>query len=243
MSDVSHLEKMGRELMCPICLSLLKCAASITCNHVFCNSCIVNSMKKESNWPICKLPIHRRVLNTDKLAEASNHPKIDSQRSGGSHVQSYFPSKKRVQVAHYPLPETPVHSAKVGNRVSKCMLKESKNKVISLNSTQTERERSGPGLSPFFWLRDDEDAEDLSQLSDGTPEADVTPPAALSLSAYRTQMMNPLGKMVLKVKCSESLLLLIFLIMRCLSRPKHLALLKFVHCLRSHRYCPACKIK
>ncbi|KAL2925427.1 Protein BREAST CANCER SUSCEPTIBILITY 1-like protein [Bienertia sinuspersici] len=37
MADTLYLEKMGRELKCPICLSLLNSAASLTCNHVFCN--------------------------------------------------------------------------------------------------------------------------------------------------------------------------------------------------------------
>ncbi|OMO74993.1 hypothetical protein CCACVL1_16363 [Corchorus capsularis] len=62
MGDPSHLEKMGRELKCPICLSLLNTAVSLTCNHVFCNACIMKSMKSGSNCPVCKVPYSRREV-------------------------------------------------------------------------------------------------------------------------------------------------------------------------------------
>ncbi|MBA0850065.1 hypothetical protein Goshw_024745 [Gossypium schwendimanii] len=62
MGDPSHLEKMGRELKCPICLSLLNSAVSLTCNHVFCNVCILKSMKSGSDCPVCKVPCRRREV-------------------------------------------------------------------------------------------------------------------------------------------------------------------------------------
>ncbi|XP_058098715.1 protein BREAST CANCER SUSCEPTIBILITY 1 homolog [Magnolia sinica] len=62
MADSAHLEKMGRELKCPICLSLLNSAISLTCNHVFCNLCILKSMKSVSNCPVCKVPYRRREV-------------------------------------------------------------------------------------------------------------------------------------------------------------------------------------
>ncbi|XP_022146677.1 protein BREAST CANCER SUSCEPTIBILITY 1 homolog isoform X2 [Momordica charantia] len=62
MADLSHLEKMGRELKCPICLSLLNSAASLGCNHVFCYACIEKSMKSDSNCPVCKVPYRRREV-------------------------------------------------------------------------------------------------------------------------------------------------------------------------------------
>ncbi|XVE94250.1 hypothetical protein REPUB_Repub01dG0265400 [Reevesia pubescens] len=62
MADQSHLEKMGRELKCPICLSLLNSAVSLTCNHVFCSACIMKSMKSGSNCPVCKVPYRRREV-------------------------------------------------------------------------------------------------------------------------------------------------------------------------------------
>ncbi|XP_057864399.2 protein BREAST CANCER SUSCEPTIBILITY 1 homolog isoform X2 [Cryptomeria japonica] len=61
-STASHLDKMGRELKCPICLSLLDQAASLTCNHVFCNACILRSIKSASVCPVCKVPCSRREV-------------------------------------------------------------------------------------------------------------------------------------------------------------------------------------
>ncbi|KAH0454231.1 hypothetical protein IEQ34_016155 [Dendrobium chrysotoxum] len=62
MMDFAHLEKMGRELKCPICLSLLKSAVTLSCNHVFCSSCIVESMRSVPNCPVCKVPFRRREV-------------------------------------------------------------------------------------------------------------------------------------------------------------------------------------
>ncbi|KAL7089444.1 hypothetical protein ACP275_13G187300 [Erythranthe tilingii] len=62
MADASHLERMGRELKCPICLSLLNSAVSLTCNHVFCDSCIQKSMKAASECPVCRVPYRRREV-------------------------------------------------------------------------------------------------------------------------------------------------------------------------------------
>ncbi|KAJ4754588.1 Protein BREAST CANCER SUSCEPTIBILITY 1-like protein [Rhynchospora pubera] len=62
MADIANLEKLGRELKCPICLSLLNTANSIPCNHVFCNTCILTSMKLASCCPVCKIPFHKREL-------------------------------------------------------------------------------------------------------------------------------------------------------------------------------------
>ncbi|CAI8590892.1 unnamed protein product [Vicia faba] len=59
---MGDLERMGRELKCPICWSLLNSAASLTCNHLFCNSCISKSMKSASSCPVCKVPFTRREV-------------------------------------------------------------------------------------------------------------------------------------------------------------------------------------
>ncbi|MCD7465736.1 hypothetical protein HAX54_001830 [Datura stramonium] len=82
MADISHLERMGRELKCPICLSLLNSAVSLTCNHVFCNSCIQTGMKSGSNCPVCKVPFHRReirpALHMDNLVSIYKNMEVAS---------------------------------------------------------------------------------------------------------------------------------------------------------------------
>ncbi|KAL5231242.1 hypothetical protein ABZP36_030018 [Zizania latifolia] len=62
MADMGNLEKMGRELKCPICLSLLSSAVSTPCNHIFCNDCLTESMKSASSCPVCKVPFRRREI-------------------------------------------------------------------------------------------------------------------------------------------------------------------------------------
>nr|XP_029116035.1 protein BREAST CANCER SUSCEPTIBILITY 1 homolog isoform X2 [Elaeis guineensis] len=62
MADLCNMEKMGRELKCPICWNLLNCAVSLACNHVFCNLCILKSMKSTSDCPVCKVPFCRREV-------------------------------------------------------------------------------------------------------------------------------------------------------------------------------------
>ncbi|KAJ1414202.1 Zinc finger, RING-type [Sesbania bispinosa] len=59
---MGDLERMGRELKCPICLSLFNSAVSLTCNHLFCNACIFKSMKSASTCPVCKIPFTRREV-------------------------------------------------------------------------------------------------------------------------------------------------------------------------------------
>ncbi|KAK6932119.1 BRCT domain [Dillenia turbinata] len=82
MADPSHLEKMGRELKCPICLSLLNSAVSLPCNHVFCNLCIQKSMKSASECPVCKVPYRRReirpALHMDNLVNIYKNMEIAS---------------------------------------------------------------------------------------------------------------------------------------------------------------------
>ncbi|XP_028187915.1 protein BREAST CANCER SUSCEPTIBILITY 1 homolog isoform X1 [Glycine soja] len=59
---MGDLERMAIELKCPICWSLLDSAVSLTCNHLFCNSCIFKSMKSASACPVCKIPFTRREV-------------------------------------------------------------------------------------------------------------------------------------------------------------------------------------
>nr|XP_043618742.1 protein BREAST CANCER SUSCEPTIBILITY 1 homolog [Erigeron canadensis] len=61
-SSSPHLQRMAEELKCPICLSLLKSAVSLPCNHLFCNVCIDKSMKSDSTCPVCKIPYRRREV-------------------------------------------------------------------------------------------------------------------------------------------------------------------------------------
>lgn len=54
------IQRMAEELKCPICQGLLNRAASLSCNHVFCSSCIVPSLEQNSSCPVCKMPVGPR---------------------------------------------------------------------------------------------------------------------------------------------------------------------------------------
>lgn len=238
----SHLEKMGRELKCPICLSLLSSAASLACNHVFCNACIVKSMKSGSNCPVCKVPYRRREIraaphmdnlvsvyksmevasginifvtqnepstkSSDKEKWVQGDPICVEQVTGGCQdkvenqgtskgkrlrrtskatvepsgpvcMKPSCPTKKRVQVAQYPLPETPSQPGKLEGGTVKNTTNELKSSsVVIKENPGTNKE--GTVFSPFFWLRDDEGREKSSQHTEA--DAYITPPEVPSFS-------------------------------------------------------------
>ncbi|XP_065876679.1 BRCA1-associated RING domain protein 1 [Euphorbia lathyris] len=51
---VLHLQKLGLELKCPLCLELLNGPSLLPCNHIFCNSCLPKSTQLGSECPLCK---------------------------------------------------------------------------------------------------------------------------------------------------------------------------------------------
>uniref|UniRef100_A0A5B7AMK6 Putative BRCA1-associated RING domain protein 1 n=1 Tax=Davidia involucrata TaxID=16924 RepID=A0A5B7AMK6_DAVIN len=51
---VLHLQKLGLELKCPLCLNLLNRPMLLPCNHIFCNFCIPTSTQFGSECPVCK---------------------------------------------------------------------------------------------------------------------------------------------------------------------------------------------
>ncbi|KAK9268132.1 hypothetical protein L1049_010572 [Liquidambar formosana] len=240
MGDTSHLERMGRELKCPICLSLLNSAVSLTCNHVFCNSCIVKSMKLDSNCPVCKVPYQRREIrpapHMDNLVSIYKNMEVASginifvtqnapstklsdeqKKAEGDHncggqetsgtcqgraekgrtfkgkgckkslkpnqknsdtnlVKPSFPTKKRVQVPQYPLSGTPTQPANFESGLGEITKDVPRNSSIVLNEKPTFNEKGELVFSPFFWLREDEDGEKISQQMDGDHLIDTPPP-------------------------------------------------------------------
>ncbi|EEF35848.1 brca1 associated ring domain, putative [Ricinus communis] len=51
---VLHLQKLGLELKCPLCLNFLKRPFLLPCDHIFCNSCLHERTKFASECPVCK---------------------------------------------------------------------------------------------------------------------------------------------------------------------------------------------
>ncbi|KAA8514872.1 hypothetical protein F0562_018051 [Nyssa sinensis] len=246
MADSSHLERMGRELKCPICLSLLNSAVSLTCNHVFCNSCIEKSMKSASNCPVCKVPYRRREVRpaphmdnlvsiyksmeissgvnifvsqtapSTKFSDGESKPeddkvcggqgkgrtsqetqenqrryhqrgskqssKLEVKNSNPNTGKPSFPTKKRVQVPQYPpSEETPTRPEKFEGGRGETTKHEPERSSVVLKDKPIRNEKGEPVFSPFFWLREEEDIEKLSQQTNGDYNMD-TPPKALSFS-------------------------------------------------------------
>ncbi|KAA8550722.1 hypothetical protein F0562_002406 [Nyssa sinensis] len=50
---VLHLQKLGLELKCPLCLNLLNRPMLLPCNHIFCNFCIPRSTQFGSECLVC----------------------------------------------------------------------------------------------------------------------------------------------------------------------------------------------
>ncbi|CAA0832292.1 Protein BREAST CANCER SUSCEPTIBILITY 1 homolog [Striga hermonthica] len=223
---------MGRELKCPICLSLLSSAVSLTCNHVFCNDCIDKSMKAASNCPVCKVPYRRREIRpaphmdnlvsvyksmevaagvnifvtqtageptktsgeetqscvdihnvqdngktqVQKLSytvkkqlqrQVSKCTTVSSQRSSQSNQEKpSFPAKKRVQVPPYQTSEAPTDQNKLEGISGETGRKQQKKSTVPQRDMSFRSEKGEQRLSPFFWLRDKDALEELSQPTD-----------------------------------------------------------------------------
>ncbi|VFQ86267.1 unnamed protein product [Cuscuta campestris] len=56
-----HLQKLGLELKCPICLKLLDKPVLLPCNHIFCNSCVPECTQYESECLVC----NHQFINQD----------------------------------------------------------------------------------------------------------------------------------------------------------------------------------
>eukprot|EP00002_Diphylleia_rotans_P019066 TRINITY_DN3692_c0_g1_i7.p1 TRINITY_DN3692_c0_g1~~TRINITY_DN3692_c0_g1_i7.p1 ORF type:complete len:159 (-),score=29.29 TRINITY_DN3692_c0_g1_i7:148-624(-) len=68
---------IGRELQCPVCLSIFKDPHSLPCSHQFCHDCIQNTMKQRPHdirCPLCKDPFTRRsVIRSSVMQNIVSH--------------------------------------------------------------------------------------------------------------------------------------------------------------------------
>ncbi|XP_049411850.1 BRCA1-associated RING domain protein 1 [Solanum stenotomum] len=49
-----HIQKLGLELKCPLCLNLLTKPMLLPCDHIFCNFCVPSSTQVQCECPLCK---------------------------------------------------------------------------------------------------------------------------------------------------------------------------------------------
>ena len=86
-----------------------------------------------------------------------------------------FPAKKRVQVPQNPLSETPLKDSSFGDSLREINKEGTEKDTVVANERPLQSERDIPVLSPFFWLREEEGGEKLSQQTNGDQLIDEGP--------------------------------------------------------------------
>lgn len=108
--------------------------------------------------------------------EGPKSASVTTQRSSGSDlVKPSFPTKKRVQVPRYTTSGTEMEHKVLEARIGEIDRNESKNCPVSPKEMPIACKQGEPIFTPFFWLRDDEDLENVSQKTDDN-QIMYTPP-------------------------------------------------------------------
>lgn len=98
----------------------------------------------------------------------------NKKNTGSNLIRPSFPTKKRVQVPQYPPLETPPPSKLAGGN-GKSITNEAQKPLVIEKDRSMLNEKGEPVLSPFFWLREEEDVERSSQQTDGDIIMDTPP--------------------------------------------------------------------
>lgn len=101
---VLHLQKLGLELKCPLCLELLKRPFLLPCDHIFCNSCLPKTLQFGSECPLCKaqygdsdlrcLPLIENMVTIYRSLDAAFSASILQSRSETGRVLKQCPASK-----------------------------------------------------------------------------------------------------------------------------------------------------
>lgn len=81
-------------------------------------------------------------------------------------VKPSFPTKKRVQVPQCPLSETPTRLSKFEGQLSEIAKEDPKRSSTTSKENSALNDKGEPVLLPFFWLREEDNAEKSSQHTD-----------------------------------------------------------------------------
>lgn len=98
----------------------------------------------------------------------------DVKNAAWVHVKPSFPTKKRIQVPHSSLSGPARQHDKFGGENETTNVLPCESKKVSKNKPALD-ENGEPALSPFFWLRDEENIESQSQCIEEDQLIDVPP--------------------------------------------------------------------
>lgn len=146
------------------------------------------------------------VEKQDSFRELGSREKCNSNLKSSSsfHEKPSFPAKKRVQVPHSQ------SEGDLGATVDKL----SEKSIKILKKYPITDEKGGLRLSPFFWLRDEENMENLSQETDTNAFIDMPLPNAPTFSDIKdsddenTPRLTPEVSIKYFVSVKESYMLL-----------------------------------
>uniref|UniRef100_A0A2N9G1B9 BRCT domain-containing protein n=1 Tax=Fagus sylvatica TaxID=28930 RepID=A0A2N9G1B9_FAGSY len=111
--------------------------------------------------------------NTLKVKGSRKTSKSNMKNTSSISLKPSFPTKKRVQVPQCPLSETPTRLSKFEGQLSEIGKEDPKINSTTLKEKPALNDRGEPMLSPFFWLREEEDAEKSTQETDEGELMDV----------------------------------------------------------------------
>lgn len=127
-----------------------------------------------------------------------------ARNSGSKPVRPSFPTKKRVQVPQHSPPETPIRPKKLESGIgvfgehTKDGLQKN---LVELKDKHVMNEKGEAMFTPFFWLREEEDAEKVTQLTNDN--VIDTPPDAPCFSDMKDSDDEVLCKSTPKVSTSK----------------------------------------
>ena len=52
-ADVAEVAEVDKDLLCPICMQIIKDAFLTSCGHSFCYMCIITHLRNKSDCPCC----------------------------------------------------------------------------------------------------------------------------------------------------------------------------------------------
>lgn len=108
-------------------------------------------------------------------ADLRNKRELKGNSPKGSSKKPSFPTKKRVQVPQNPLPETPTQPAKHEVNLGEVTTTGPQRSSVIRKDMPVLEKKEELEFCPFFWLRDEEDADKPSQPTDVDHVMDTPP--------------------------------------------------------------------